>query len=154
MTISSVIAFRLKAAPVENIMRKFLRVDVSSESFLCTLPNPYEKDWPELFSILKLCNLLLKYMYKIPKKRSTMYICCSTLFSHETKLKTFVLHCTRSGELKGLHVHLEKVFWCIVWISHTGYLWSTACSWITTYIFIFLDLLDILIWQVAQFKKS
>ena len=70
--------------------------------------------------MLKLCDLLLKY--KISKKRCTIYISCSTLFSHETNLKTFVLHCMRSGQVRGLRVHFDKafqkVFWCVVWISH------------------------------------
>ncbi|KAJ7391500.1 hypothetical protein OS493_018551 [Desmophyllum pertusum] len=35
---------RLMAVPVVNIMRKLLKVDVSSGCFLCSLPNPYEKD--------------------------------------------------------------------------------------------------------------
>ena len=41
-----VLSFRLMAVPVVNIMRKFLRVDVSSRYYSCLLPNPYEKDWP------------------------------------------------------------------------------------------------------------
>ena len=39
-----VLSFRLMAVPVVNIMRKFLRVDVSSGCYICLLPNPYEKD--------------------------------------------------------------------------------------------------------------
>ena len=39
-----VLSFRLMAVPVVNIMRKFLRVDVSSGYYFCLLPDPYEKD--------------------------------------------------------------------------------------------------------------
>lgn len=35
---------RLLAVPVLNILQKYLRVDVSSGSYICQLPNPYEKD--------------------------------------------------------------------------------------------------------------
>lgn len=35
---------RIMAVPVANILRKFLKVKVSSGCFICTLPNPYEKD--------------------------------------------------------------------------------------------------------------
>ncbi|XP_044171989.1 uncharacterized protein LOC114958965 [Acropora millepora] len=35
---------RLVAVPVVNIIKKFLRVDVSSGCFICWMPNPYEKD--------------------------------------------------------------------------------------------------------------
>ena len=36
--------FRLLAVPVLNVIQKYLRVDVSSGSYICQLPNPYEKD--------------------------------------------------------------------------------------------------------------
>lgn len=35
---------RLVAVPVVNIIRKYLKVDVSSGCYMCLLPNPYEKD--------------------------------------------------------------------------------------------------------------
>ncbi|CAH3141802.1 unnamed protein product, partial [Porites evermanni] len=35
---------RLLAVPVLNVIQKYLRVDVSSGSYICQLPNPYEKN--------------------------------------------------------------------------------------------------------------
>ena len=34
--------------PVLNILQKYLRVDVFSGSYICQLPNPYEKDWSDI----------------------------------------------------------------------------------------------------------
>ena len=50
------------AVPVVNIMRKFLRVDVSSGYYFCLLPDPYEKDWPVSLS----CKYYhISYHYKL-----------------------------------------------------------------------------------------
>ena len=38
------LGFRLIAVPVANISRKYLKVDVSSGTYISSLPNPYEKD--------------------------------------------------------------------------------------------------------------
>ena len=45
INISSICSFyRLLAVPVLTILQKYLRVDVSSGSYICQLPNPYEID--------------------------------------------------------------------------------------------------------------